>query len=61
LKNYPNYGLIFVGSLLGLFLSKLNLNQNLIIALGMVLLSCSFEVCYSHFYKFFIIHHIRTY
>lgn len=53
LRNYPNYGLIVVGSLLGLFLSKLNLNQDLIIALGMVLLSCGFSVCYSHFYKFF--------
>lgn len=53
LRNYPNYGLIVVGSLLGLFFSKLNLNQDLIIALGMVLLSCGFAVCYSHFYKFF--------
>lgn len=53
LKRSPKYGLIVVGSLLGLFLSKLNLNQDLIIALGMVLLGCGFAVCYSHFYKFF--------
>lgn len=53
LSHYPKYGLIIVSSLLGLFLSKLNLNQDLIIPLGMVLLSCGFAVCYSHFYKFF--------
>ncbi len=52
LKNSPKYSLIFLGSLLGLFLSKLNLNQDFIISLGMILLGCGFAICYSHFYKF---------
>lgn len=52
LKNSTKYGLIFFGSLLGLFISKLNLNQDFIISLGMILLGCGFAVCYSHFYKF---------
>ncbi len=52
LKNSPKYSLIFLGTFLGLFISKLNLNQDFIIPLGMILLGCGFAVCYSHFYKF---------